>query len=659
LEPRRASILLVTLDTTRADAIGPEAVGITTPGFDALASRGRRFRHAYATAPETLPSHASMLTGLFPAGHGVRENGRRLSDRHGVLAERLRAAGYRTAAFVSAFVLDRRFGLDRGFEVYDDDMPEGDSERTALATTDRAVAFLERTPERATASPPASTAGPLFLWVHYYDPHAPYEPPEPFRGRHPESAYLGEVAAMDAQLGRLATVFSRQASGPVASVVVADHGEGLGDHGEAGHGKLLYQSTMRVPLTIAGSGIDPGTSDAPVSARRVFHTILDLAGLEAESSLRSAQPEPELVLGEAMKPFLAYGWQPQAMAVEGRHKAILAGAVELYDLAADPGETQPLAGELGRFRRLRDALREYPVPSLVEHPVADEGLGAEQRRRLASLGYVAATTHPVVRPDAPRPAEMTPLFDTIDLASTLFVSERYEEVIPLLGAILERDPHNLDSALRLATAHSALGHDRQAVAAFQAAAAIAPDSPDVHAYLGLHYAKGAEWRRAEPLLERVLSGAPDRLPALEALAVVRERQGRTADAIALRRRIHVLRDATAPEQIRLGELAMGVQQTALAIEAFEAARRLAAGSFDRDLELGVLYLAARRLEDARSALDRVPSNHPALPMALFKRAQVSVLLGEPDRRARIEAARRGADATTRELIENERLFEAP
>src|SRR6266540_3941498 len=159
----RPSIMLVTLDTTRADAIGPEATGIDTPAFSELAARGRRFRQAYATVPETLPSHASIMTGLYPAGHGVHENARTLPGSHPVLAERLRSAGYGTAAFVSSFVLARRFGLARGFDVYDDEFPPGLAERTARETTDRVLAYLDRESRR-----------PLLLWVHYYDPHHPY-----------------------------------------------------------------------------------------------------------------------------------------------------------------------------------------------------------------------------------------------------------------------------------------------------------------------------------------------------------------------------------------------------------------------------------------------------------------------------------------------------
>jgi choline-sulfatase len=639
----RPSILLVTLDTTRADAIGPEAVGIETPGFDSLASRGRRFRQAYATVPETLPSHCSMMTGLYPAGHGVHENARYLAADHPVLAERLRQAGYRTAAFVSSFALARRFGLARGFPVYDDDLPAGQAERTARETTERALAYLDRESRR-----------PLFLWVHYYDPHHPYIPPEPFRSRYRKNPYLGEVAAMDEQLGRLVRAFDERIEGPVAIVAVGDHGEGLGEHGEAQHGRLLYQATMHVPLVLVGPGVTPGVSDTPVSTRRVFHTILDWAGLGSTDSLRGS--EPEIVLGEAMKPYLAYGWQPQVMAVSGSQKVIQAGRREVYDVVADPKETRDLAATAQISRPVRTALLDYPVPSLAPPPAA-ESLGEEERRKLASLGYVSAGAAPVVRKDAPRPADMSGLFESLDAASSLFVLEDYARAIPLLEKILAADPHNLDAALRLASAHSALGHEERALAAFRRAADIAPDSQDVHAYLALHYARGKDWRRAAPLLERIVVESPDRLPILEALAVVRERQGRIEDAIALRRRVYGMRDATPAELVQLGELAMSVGQTATAIESFENARRLQGDAFGHDLELGVLYLASRRLQQARDALDRVPSSSPAYPMALFKRAQVSVLLNEPDRASRIELARRRADATTHELISRERLFQ--
>lgn len=611
----RPSILLITLDTTRADAIGPDAAGVETSAFNAIAARGQRFRQAYATVPETLPSHSSMMTGLYPAGHGVHQNARYLPASFPLLAERLQQAGYRTSAFVSSFVLARRFGLARGFDRYDDEQPAGKSERAARETTDAALAELQRT-----------SANPHFMWVHYYDPHAPFAPPEPFRTRYAATPYLGEVAAMDEQIGRLVAAFERHLQQPIAIAIVSDHGEGLGDHGEAGHGHLLYQSTMRVPLVLAGPGITSGVSDVPVSTRRIFHTILDWAGLGSEHSLRGAHEE--VVLAEGMKPFLEYGWLPQVMGVSGRHKAILAGKLETYDVVSDPAETRNLGSGSGLPAGLRKAIEDYPVPA----PGAARAPGAldeEAKRRLASLGYVGGGAAPVVRKNAPRPADMTALFQVIEKAGALFVAGEYAAAMPHLQQVLAADPYNLDAALRLATAHSSLGQDAKAVEMFTRAAATAPGSQDVRTYLALHYARGKDWERAVPLLEQIVTETPERLTAVEALARLRARQGQAA---------------------------MNVGKTDDALAAFERARALNPRAFTNDLELGVLYLAVRRFPDARAALDRALVARPDDPMALFKQAQVSVLLNEPDKDARIELARRKADKTTQALIERERLF---
>ena len=630
------SILLITLDTTRYDAIGPDQKNAVTPNFDALSARSLRFRQAYTTVPQTLAAHASMLSGLYPAGHGVHENGRYLRPDVPLLAERLKNAGYRTAAFVSAFALARRFGLARGFDIYDDDFGSA-AERRAADTTDRVLRFLAR----------PSEAAPLFLWVHYYDPHYPYEPPEPFRTKY-SNPYFGEVAYMDEQLGRLVAAFDRLPGGK-ALLVAGDHGEGLGDRGEAQHGDLLYQSTIHVPLLIVASGVDARTADAPVSTRRIFQTILGFAGIDATNSLRAEAHE--VVLAEAMKPFLDYGWQPQVMAIDGRLKTISSGRIEVYDVIADPMESHDLAASASVSRAARVALQQYPIPTATEAAAAvASATDDEARRQLASLGYVAAQTAPAIRKDAPRPVDMAKLFAPLDEAASLFVHERYREAIPILERILKDDPNNLDAALRLATSYSQLGRETKAVEAFARAQRIAPESLDVRTYLALHYTRTKEWQRAAPLLEHILAQSPDRLPALEALALIRERQGRVADAVALRQKIYAMRAPAPNELVRLGEMAMSVGATNIAIDAFEKARS------DHELELGVLYLSTGRLQEAASMLDRVPPSHPGYPMALFKRAQVSVLMHEPDAPARIEAARQHADGTTGPLIEREKLF---
>jgi choline-sulfatase len=659
---QRPSILFVTLDTTRADAVGPDAAGVTTPSFNALAARGRRFRWAYAAVPQTLPSHTSMLTGLYPAGHGVHENARHVADTQSLISERLHAAGYRTAAFVSSFALAKRFGLARGFDRYDDEFPNGLPERTAQETTDRVIGFLrewgagsgELETNTSSHAPHPTPHTPFFLWVHYYDPHYPYTPPEPFRSRYPKQPYYGEVGFMDSQLGRLAAAFQQHVKGPIAIILVGDHGEGLGEHGEEQHGDLLYQATMHVPLVLIGPRVPAGVSDVAVSTRRIFHTILDWAGIDSANSL--LRSDAEIVAGEAMKPFLDYGWQPQVMAVDGNRKAIFAGKLEVYDVAADPGETHDLAAAANLSRQARATLHEYPIPS-IEAQQSASNLSSEEQRKLAALGYVSSVAKPVVRADAPRPADMAPMFPILDEAARLFVREQYAQAIPLLEQILAKDPHNLDAALRLATAHSSLGHEQAAFAAYRRAEVIAPNSPDVRTYIALHYARSAEWPKAVPMLERIIAETPDKVPALEALALLRERQGQIDDAVRLREKVYTLRSPAAAELTHTGILQMELGQAAQAIGSFEKARALQGAAFRHDTELGVLYLALHRFDDARIALDRVPPNDPEYPMALFKRAQVSVLLHEADAPARIAAARAHADAMTRPLIARERLFQ--
>ncbi|HEX7019847.1 MAG TPA: sulfatase-like hydrolase/transferase [Gemmatimonadaceae bacterium] len=641
----RPSILLVTLDTTRADAIGPDAKDVETPAFGAVAARGRRFRQAYAAVPETLPSHSSMLTGLYPAGHGVHENGRTLQTNVPVLAEQLQRAGYQTSAFVSSFVLARQFGLARGFDLYDDRLPTDAEERLASATTDAVIAALQRT-----------STQPRFVWVHYYDPHAPYAAPEPYRSKYAQHPYLGEIAYMDSQLGRLIDAFRARAGADAAIVIAGDHGEGLGEHGEETHGTLLYQSTMHVPLVIEGPGVTQGTSDVPVSARRIYDTILDWAGLPSLHSLRDPAKEgEEAVLGEGMKPFLEYGWQPQVMVVDGRLKAIEAGPIETYDLSVDAQEARNLGAGVSLPPRMRKALDDYPLPS-PEQARAGEELDAESRSRLASLGYISGGVAPVVRKGAPRPADMTALLPLIERASGLFSSGKYAEAIPVLDQIHAKDPYNLDAVLRLAVSHSSLGHEAKADALFDEARAIAPQSPDVPIYLALHYARTKDWTRAVPLLEHAMASGQDRLAVLETLADLRRRQGRPQDAVALLEKAYARRTPSAQDLVDLGALAMEAGNTAAAIAAFERARAQQGTAFAHDLELGVLYMDARRYQDAAAALDRVPSSNPAYPMALFKRAQVSVLLHEPDSAARIALAKKRADAITRPLIEREKLF---
>lgn len=642
----RPAILLITLDTTRADRLGIESSAVATPHFEALAERGLYFTQAYATTPTTLPSHTSMMTGLYPMDHRIRENGRRVGEQLDLLAGRLQALGYRTAAFVSGLPLARQFGLARGFDSYDDAFEETAEERVAALTTDAALQNL------------AQDSAADFLWVHYFDAHAPYEPPQPFLSRYPDDPYAGELAYMDSEAGRLIAAFEARFAGqPRKIIVVGDHGEGLGDHGEALHGNLLYQGTMRVPLIIAGDGIAPGKVDRAVSVRQVFDTVLEWAGGKSERSLLGSNNEP--VLAEALKPYLQYGWQPQFMVVLDGTKMIKSGVVEVFDLQSDPGETNNLAGTVDLAPELQGAIAAYAsraLDAMDGETEAPETLSQETVDRLASLGYVGTSGQPLLRESAPNPKDMVHIYHDLDIGSGYFTNGDYETAIEVFSRILDADPYNFMTAMRIAVAYSVTDREAQAEAYFERARSINPASVDLRHYHGMHYLRYQKPELAEPLFESVLQEMPDRLPALEGLLSIYARRSDDAMLMQTLQRIVQVKDAPGPELVRLGRMHMARGDTKAAISAFERASRIQGPQFRQNLELGVLYLADRQYANAALSLDKVSRFEAGYPMALFKRAQVSVLLQEDDRENRVRQAWQRADDTTRRLIVSEKLF---
>ena len=257
--PKRTSVVLITLDTTRADRLGCYGrKDASTPNLDRLAAEGVRVEEAWTPVPITLPSHLTIMTGCYPTTHGVRDNGQsKYNHRIPTLADRFKAAGYTTGAVVSASVLDSAYGINAGFGIYDDRMA-GRAERRADETTDRALTIL------------ATLDRPFFLWVHYFDPHWPYEPPAPFAAKFAGDPYQGEIAFVDAQIGRLLAGLEQRKDNPLI-VVAGDHGESLLEHGERTHGIFTYRSTLRVPLIFSGPGIAKGRLG------RVFASLLDIA----------------------------------------------------------------------------------------------------------------------------------------------------------------------------------------------------------------------------------------------------------------------------------------------------------------------------------------------------------------------------------------------
>ncbi len=585
-----ASLLLVTLDTTRADHLGCYgATFAATPRLDALAAGGVRFERALAPAPITLPSHATMLTGLVPRRHGVRANSRfPLGPEPPVLAEALAAAGYRTAAFVSSAVLDRRAGLERGFAHYDDTVRVGDrrafnyEERAASQTVD---AVLARLPE---------LEPPFLLWVHLFDPHLPYVPPEPFRSRFADRPYDGEIAFADAQFGRLLDAVRRRA-GPLLVAVAGDHGESLGEHDEDGHGVFLYQSTQRVPLILAGPGVPAGrVVERNVGLVDLAPTLLELLGLVALEGIDGVSLRPLLEADaadgtgppyelESFFPRLSYGWSPLRALVHGRWKYVEAPEPELYDLGADPGERRNLVAERGRIARRLARMLAGRIgdddPGFAAAP--DDPELAERRRRLESLGYVGGATAPPGAGDVePDPKRMIGLVRELDRARRELAGGEREAATARLERLLERSPRTLPAWLVLAQCRLAAGNAAQAEADARRALELAPD--DALAWFHLANALAAGAGESDQALER----------ARAAYGRTLELDPRHADA-------------------HLNYASLLVRHRRL-----DAARDLLAGAVDRGLrdpdvevELGLLELAQGRPAAATAALERALTLH--------------------------------------------------
>ncbi|HEV7667446.1 MAG TPA: sulfatase-like hydrolase/transferase [Thermoanaerobaculia bacterium] len=456
------NLVLLTLDTTRADHLGKWGNRFAhTPNLDALADRGVRFAHCDTAAPITLPSHSTILTGLFPPRHGVRDNGTfKLRGEVATLAERLSAAGYDTAAVVSAIVLARRHGLDQGFRSYDDDLESGYAtgteveERQADKTTAAAVAKL------------GQLKAPFFLWVHYYDPHEEYRPPTRFADsiKGPNRLYDGEIAFMDEQIGLLLQKLPPDTD----IVVVGDHGEMLGEHGEKTHGVLLYQGARRVPLIMAGPSFSPKGApggkglvrDCLVRTVDVTPTFLALAGLPTAGldgkslwPLASKEICDRTSYSETFLPFFAYKWYPLRSLANDRFFFLQAPKPSLYDLRAKDGENRDLAAAQPKAlaqwgEKLRSQVKQMGE-SLEGVFRANAEVSDEERKKLASLGYVTGGGGGAVVRDLPDPRSMTEIAQYLHRAAEDVQQGKCSEALPKLLDIIRRDTHNFP-ALNLA-----------------------------------------------------------------------------------------------------------------------------------------------------------------------------------------------------------------
>jgi arylsulfatase A-like enzyme/Tfp pilus assembly protein PilF len=434
----RHNVLLVTIDTLRADRVS----SAIAPNIERLATRGLRFTNARTVAPLTLPAHVSIMTGQLPSTHGVRVNGVARDLGLSTLASRMKQAGYKTSAVIGAFVLDRRFGLASGFDAYDDFIhrdPAGadrlEAERPAREIIDRAL--------REVSSLTASSQ-PWFLWVHLYDPHAPYSAP-----RQPEAPalpYDAEVRYADAELGRLIQAIDASPAAATTTIIVAgDHGEGLGEHGETTHGMLLFESTLRVPLVVSVPGGAPESRDDPVSLIDIAPTVIALAGAPSDPAMlgRNLLDDRDVgreIYAETEYPAVA-GWRPARSLIQDRFKLISAGTVRLYDLSNDTSEENNLAATRAQTVAAMASRLDTLGAARPGTAPATRAPDADTAARLRALGYVA--TSPAAQPSTTTAdaADHTAAWTAFERALSARTSGQHAESRRLLAELTQRYPN--------------------------------------------------------------------------------------------------------------------------------------------------------------------------------------------------------------------------
>lgn len=596
------NVLLITIDTLRADHLG--AYGWTrarSPTLDRLAREGVAFDRAYAAAPITLPSHASILTGRYPPGHGARDNGMRVSTAVPTLATELRARGFSTAAFVAAFPLDHQFGLDRGFDVYGDRLghePDGRpaNERPGSQVIDEAIAWLHLHTARLPPDRPAPPDRPFFLWVHLFEPHAPYGRPD--TGRPVIDRYDDEIATVDREIGRLLIALGAAANDTLI-VAAGDHGEAFGEHGEFAHSIFVYDTTLRVPLIFcfpaasSGRGGPRGLRVAdPVSLVDVAPTVMralggemkGVDGIDLAPALGGSPLSQRELYAESFAPLVEFGWAPLRALRAGPWKYIAAPRPELYNVDDDADERiDRAAAHASIAQGLDQRVDRYAGPALPKSlaPAADP----QAAERLGALGYSARARSDTggPRPDpkdrrelAARVAQVT----SGELAGAALVSA--------LEGIVRDDPQNGQAHLRLGYVRLQAGDCARAEPALERA--IASGLPSADAYLGLATCRGrrhdlagaeralAEAGRLEPAnpvvtanvgilratkgdlpgaieaLKSALAVDPDLHEARFNLAIAYAKSGRKAEAAAAARELLSRLPASAPQRAEVERL---------------------------------------------------------------------------------------------------------
>ena len=631
----RPNIILITLDTTRADRMGFLGwKGGLTPNLDALARQSAVFTHAYSHVPLTTASHATILTGTYPQFNHVVDFGIPLSDKLPYTPDILRKSGYHTAAFVASLVLDplggTAPGFDRGFEVYDAGFrlrPRGADryktvERRASEVVNHALAWLSK-----------RKAGPFFLWVHFYDAHDPYDPPEPFKSRYKSDPYDGEIAYVDAQLGRFLTALRTQGLYDKSLItVMADHGESLGEHGENTHGVFLYDSTIHVPLVVKVPGLHASGKqvDTRVSLVDIAPTMLrqaavavpsemqgqSLLSLMKASSAQSATTEDRPSYAETDYPHRAFGWSSLRALRTGKYLYVRAPQVELYNQASDPQEKNNLAPS---SKAVADTLgsqledfRRKTSQSLVELAKPDP----EQVEKLRALGYVASDTSNSKTGSADSGIDPKSKIEVSNLLHDAMLDvedAHYQQAVPLLDRVLVEQPGMPIAEMQLGIAHARLKNYGKALPHLEKAVKVLPDSGMGHYELGLALFETGDWKSAAPEFEAAVAKAPRWADAHFSLGSVYARIDRVPEAMTeLDTTLKLNPDHYRANLLR-GRILSLQNVPDQALPNLQKAVEVEPASVEAHLFLGEAYAQLGRLADAnreRGEADRLRASNP-------------------------------------------------
>ncbi len=615
------NVVLVTIDTLRADHLGCYGYSnISTPAIDALAATGTLFEHAVAQTPLTPPSHASIFTGQNPNVHHVRNTGGfTLAPSAVTLPKLLRQQGWDTAAFVGASVLKKIFGFNQGFAVYDDQMPKPeksglvreDPERRAGAVVDRAVAWLN-----------GQSGTPYLLWVHFFDPHLPYEPPEPFKTRYSSHLYDGEIAYVDRELGRLLdAVDKKDASRRTLIAVMADHGESLSEHGEFTHGVFLYDSTLHIPLVLAGPGVPAGARIA-TQARTidVMPTILELLGVKAPPSCQGSSLVPtfsgksaatEYSYAETLYPKMNMNWAELRGVRTNRWKYVRAPTPELYDLTQDPHELHNVYGSYPEQVRELDA--QLRASSAGIEKVATTTMTSKSMEQLKSLGYLSGFTPREfdLTGEGTDPKDRTGILRLFNLAAGPGSSAIPQgRRIRLLEEALVEDPGNPSVYYHLGAEYERAGRYSDSLELYRSAIEKGVQNGRIYARMGDLELRAGNKQEAIVCYEKAAQFNPSDTDSQSNLALAYLETGRVADAERVYRWILASGEESAAAYNGLGLIAVQRQDLAGARANFEKAVRIDPELVEAQLNLGVYYRMAGDNGRARTCFQSFLAHAP-------------------------------------------------